>query len=201
MRVHSRHTPAFGVARIVLSGGEAVEADPVTLLASSYGVTNARQGRSKGPAVFTAPPDGGWVDLAPEVPGDVYPLEFDGRTGWSVVRGAVLARPATVRRDHPWPALQQLFGGDSGFLEHFSGTGPLVLSCHGPVDVLSLRAGEVITVTPRFLLAYPDAIAVRLRALDPAGPQSVRTGEGLVLDVAGPGSVLVQARGRPDAHR
>ncbi|PXY37135.1 TIGR00266 family protein [Prauserella sp. PE36] len=194
MQVQTRHTPAFGVARIVLSQGEAVQADADALLANSFGITETRPGRGKGPSIFTAPAGGGWLDLAPEHAGDIYPLEFGGRGGWSVAVGKVLARPPTIKRDQPWPALQALFGGDTGFLEHFSGTGQLVLACRGPVDALTLEAGEVITVRPAFLVAYPDAIQVRLRAVDPAAQQSVRTGEGLALDFAGPGTVLVQAR-------
>lgn len=200
MQVQTRHTPTFGVARVTLSPGEAVEAERRTVLATSFGMAESRPGRGgtrgngRSFSVFTAPANGGWIDLAPEHPGDVYPLELDAGVGWSVLRDTVLARPATVRRDHPWPALQALFGGDSGFLEHFSGTGPLVLACRGPVDAFTLQAGEVITVNPAFVLAYPDAVQCRLRATDPSAPQSVRTGEGLALDFAGPGTVLVQAR-------
>jgi uncharacterized protein (AIM24 family) len=201
MQVQTRHTPAFGVARVVLSPGEAVQADATAMLATSFGVTETRsnrgsRSRAQGPSVFTAPGHGGWVDLAPEQAGDVYTVEFDGRTGWSLVPGAILARPVTVRRDQPWPALQSLFGGDTGFLEHYSGTGSLVLACAGPVDAFTLDPGEVITVSPGHLLAYPDAVQCRLRAVDPSGPQSVRTGAGLALDFAGPGTVLVQARRR-----
>lgn len=197
MQVHTRHTPAFGIARIVLSQGEAVQAESEAMIASSYGVTESRPPKgSTALSIFTAPAGGGWIDLAPAHAGDVYPLEFDGRSGWCVGGDHVLARPATVRKDQSWPALHALFGGDSGFLEHFSGTGQLVLACPGPVDALTLEAGEVITIRPAFLLAYPDGTQVRLRALDPSGPQSVRTGEGLALDFAGPGTVLIQARSR-----
>lgn len=201
MQVHTRHTPTFGVARISLGPGEAVQAAPESLMASSFGITEAPpsrgglRGHGKGAlALFTAPKEGGWIDLAPEHPGDVYPLEFDGRSGWNVVRHAFLARPSTVRADAHWQTLQALFGSDGGFLEHYSGTGQLVLACAGPVDALRIDAGEVITVRPAFLLAYPDSIQCRLRAVDPSGPQSIRTGEGLALDFAGPGTVLVQAR-------
>lgn len=199
MRVHTRHTPAFGVARVVLAHGEAVEAHPDTLLAHSFGVSRSRKGKSSGPSIYTAPPQGGWVDLAPKHAGDVYPLELSGTLGWSVASDAVLARPATVRHDHPWPAHQSLFGGDSGFLRHYSGTGPLVFGCRGPVDALTLKAGEVVTVSSVFVLAFPDTVQVRLRAMDPdqsAQLQSVKTGKGLALDVAGPGTVLVQTRAR-----
>ncbi|WP_409184702.1 AIM24 family protein [Amycolatopsis sp. VS8301801F10] len=198
MRVHTRHTPGFGVARVLLAPGEAVQAAAESLLASSFNVaeTNQSRGRKSGPSVFTAPAEGGWVDLAPLGPGDVYPLELTGSTGWSVHREGVLARPGTVRVDQNWAPLQQLFGADSGFLEHYSGRGPLLLTAPGPVDSFDLGRGEIVTVRPDYLLAYPDTVQCRLRALDPSGPQSLRTGEGLVLDFAGPGTVLVQSRNR-----
>ncbi|WP_037361469.1 AIM24 family protein [Amycolatopsis orientalis] len=198
MRVHTRHTPGFGVARVLLAPGEAVQAAAETLLASSFNVAEANQnrGRKGGRSVFTAPQEGGWVDLAPLGPGDVYPLELTGSTGWSVHREGVLARPSTVRVDQNWAPLQQLFGADSGFLEHYSGRGPLLLTAPGPVDSFDLGRGEIVTVRPDYLLAYPDTVQCRLRALDPSGPQSLRTGEGLVLDFAGPGTVLVQSRNR-----
>ncbi|WP_328448190.1 MULTISPECIES: AIM24 family protein [unclassified Amycolatopsis] len=202
MRVQTRHTPGFGVARVLLDPGEAVQAVPETLLASRFGVTETAAGRGgvragkTTMAVYTAPSDGGWIDFAPLRPGDVYPLELRGGTGWSVHREAVLVRPSAVRHDPSWAPLQQLFGADAGFLEHFSGTGPLVLAAPGPVDAFELAQGELVTVRPDYLLAYPDTVQCRLRALDPGGPQSVRTGEGLAVDFAGPGTVLVHARNR-----
>jgi uncharacterized protein (AIM24 family) len=201
VQVHTRHTPDFGVARVRLAPGEAVQAAGDSMIASSFGITEVPQargglrGHGKGvPSVFTAPAEGGWLDLAPSAAGDVYPLQLDGRTGWNVAKAAFLARPASVRLDHGWQALQALFGGDNGFLEHYSGTGLLVLASAGPVDALRLEPGELITVRPAYLVAYPDSLQCRLRAFDPSGPQSVRTGEGLALDFAGPGTVLVQAR-------
>ncbi|GLY71667.1 AIM24 family protein [Amycolatopsis taiwanensis] len=201
MQVKTRHTPSFGVARVILAPGEAVQAADDAMIASSFGFTEVPAARGgarghgrSGPSVFTAPAKGGWIDLAPAGPGDVYPLEFTGRSGWCVAKHAVLARPSSVRVDAGWTGLQTLFGSDAGFLEHYSGTGPLVLACAGPVDQLNLEPGELITVRPAFLLAYPDTQQVRLRAVDPSGPQSIRTGEGLALDFAGPGMILVQAR-------
>lgn len=197
MRVQTRHTPGFGVARVLLDPGEAVQAAPDTVLASRFGVTETTTGRRRGATtVYTAPPDGGWIDFAPLRPGDVYPLDLQGGTGWSVHRDALLVRPTSARHDANWAPLQQLFGADSGFLEHYSGVGPLVLAAPGPVDAFELTAGELVTVRPDYLLAFPDTVQCRLRALDPGGPQSLRTGEGLAVDFAGPGTVLVQARNR-----
>lgn len=197
MEVQTRHVPAFGVARIVLAAGEQVVAEQGAMMAGSFGMAPAPgEGRSRhdATAVFTAPAEGGWLDLAAASPGDVCALELDGSTGYCVAAGAVLARAATVRRDPQWPGLRALFGSDTRFLEHYSGAGTLLLCASGAIDEFVLQAGELVTMTPGFVLGYPDTVQCRLRAVDPAAPQSVRTGEGLAFDFAGPGTVLSRSR-------
>ena len=199
MQVRTRHTPAFGVARLQLAPGEAVLADYAALVATSYGVVvdpkqrGGSRGRSR-PTTFTAPAEGGWVDLAPSVPGDVYVLELDGMSGWCVARGSALAQGATLRMEPQWPGFRAMFGTEVGFLEHVSGAGPLVLSCCGTVDLVTLEASELITVEPGYLLAYSEQTQARLRAVSQSMPQSVRSGEGLMLDFAGPGQLVTQTR-------
>lgn len=197
MQVRTRHTPAFGVARLLLAPGEAVHAEYAAMVATSYGVLvdgAPGRGRSSRPALFTAPPDGGWVDLAPALPGEVHVLDLDGAPGWCVSRRAWLAVPATLRLDPSWSGFHPLFGVEHGFLEHVTGVGCAVLACCGALDVTVLEPGEAITVEPTHLLAYTDTTQCRLRAVNPSGPQSVRTGEGLMIDLAGPGKVLTQTR-------
>lgn len=199
MQVRTRHTPAFGVARLLLAPGEAVQADYASMIATSYGVivdVRPRGGsRAKAPrAVLTAPAEGGWVDVAPTLPGDVYTLELDGVNAWCVSRGCWLAAPATVRSDAQWPGFRNLFGAEQGFVEHVSGVGGLVLAACGSLDVVALEQGELITVDPSYLLAYSEHTQSRLRAVSQSVHQSVRTGEGLLLDFAGPGQLLIQTR-------
>lgn len=199
MQVRTRHTPAFAVARLLMAPGEAVQADFASMIATSYGVVvDARaRGGARGKsvrAVFTAPAEGGWVDVAPALPGDVYLLELDGMSGWCVTRGCWLAAPATVRTDPQWAGFRTLFGAETGFVEHVSGVGALVLAACGSLDVVTLEPGELITVDPSYLLAYSEQTQSRLRAVSQSMPQSVRTGEGLLLDFAGPGQLLIQTR-------
>lgn len=199
MQVRTRHTPAFGVARLLLAPGEAVQADYASMLATSYGVVvdvRSRAGsRNRAvKAVFTAPAEGGWVDVAPALPGDIYSLELDGVNGWCVSRGCWLAAPATVRTDPNWAGLRNLFGAETGFVEHVSGSGTLVLAACGSLDMVTLEQGELITVDPSYLLAYSEMTQSRLRAVSQSMHQSVRTGEGLLLDFAGPGQLLIQTR-------
>lgn len=199
MQVRTRHTPAFSVARLLLAPGEAALADFGAMIATSFGVVidlRARtSSRSKGQdAVFCAPAEGGWIDLAPALPGDIHTLELDGVSGWCVARGRRLALSSTVRIEPSWPGLHQLFGAEHGFVEHVSGQGAMVLACCGALDVINLEQGELVTVDPRYLLAYADTVQCRLRAVSPSGQQSVRTGDGLLIDFAGPGKVLTHTR-------
>lgn len=197
MQVRTRHTPAFGVARLLLAPGEAVHADHGSMLSTSFGVIIDLRGRGRRGsrvAVFTAPAEGGWIDLAPALPGDVHTLELDGSSGWCVARGSLLAAPSTIKSDPNWGGFRPLFGADAGFLEHAVGQGPVVLGCCGALEVVNLTAAEAVTVDPGALVAYTDAIQCRLRAASQSIHQSIRTGEGLLLDFAGPGQLLTQTR-------
>lgn len=203
MQVRTRHTPTFGVARLLLAQGEGVQTGASALLASSYGVgvekatatafrPLARSWRDA--QVCTAPAEGGWVDVAPSLPGDLYVLDLDGATGWFLGRDAWLAAASTVRLDAGWPGFQAVFGGEVGFLAHAEGSGPAVLCCAGALDLVTLAPGELITVDPGHVVAFADSVQCRLRAVNPSAVQSVRTGAGLVLDFAGPATVVTQTR-------
>lgn len=196
MQVRTRHTPTFGVARLVLAPGEPVLVERSAVLATSYGVSVESKAKAPGltAATCTAGTEGGWVDVAPPLPGDLHVIELDGTTGWCVSRNSWLASAATARLDPTAPPVRALHGGDHGFLSYAFGTGPLVLSCYGTLDVITLEAGELVTVSTGHVVAFAGTLQSRLRAVSPDVPQSVRNGEGLVLDFAGPGLVLTRTR-------
>jgi uncharacterized protein (TIGR00266 family) len=209
VQARTRHTPTFGVARLLLAPGEPVSVTPGAVLATSYGVAVEPQrhgGLLKSIAKATgaanvvssstciAPLEGGWVDVAPSLPGDLRVVELDGQASWCVTKDRWLACASTVALDTQWPGFRMVFGGDSGFLAHAAGRGPLVLSCCGALDVITLAVNELVTVGAGYLVAYIDTLQVRLRAISPGVEQSVRTGEGLVFDFAGPGQLITQTR-------
>lgn len=209
MQVRTRHTPSYGVARLMLAPGEPAQVEAGAMLATSYGVAVSAQaqsgllkslaraafgGESTRVATYTAPQQGGWVDVAPGLPGDLNVLELEDQTGWCVAKGAWLASASTVRLDGQWAGFKSLFGGEGGFLTHVTGQGPVVLSCYGALDTMTLQPGEFVTVDTGHVVAYADTVQSRLRQLSQGSNQSLRTGEGLVFDFAGPGRVLVQTR-------
>lgn len=203
MQVRTRHTPTFGVARLLLAPGEVVQASAGAMLATSYGVGIDRASGTafraltrawRGAEVFSAPAEGGWVDLTANLPGDLYVLDLDGSAGWCVAKDGWLAAAGTVAVEPAWAGFRMMFGGDVGFLAYVGGIGPVVLCCYGALDLVTLAAGELVTIDPGHLVAYPDNMQCRLRATSPDGAQSVRSGEGLVLDFAGPGQLVTRTR-------
>jgi uncharacterized protein (TIGR00266 family) len=209
VQVHTRHTPSFGVARLGLAPGEAVRVEAGAMLATSYGVgVEARPqggvltalaraalgGESALVFTYLAPAQGGWVDVAPALPGDLHVVDLDPAGGWCLTRGCWVAGEVGVQVQTQWGGFRSLFGGERGFLMHASGPGRMVLCGYGALDVLNLQAGEYVTVDTGHVVGYPDAVQSRLRPISQGLTQSLRTGEGLVFDFAGPGQVLTQTR-------
>jgi uncharacterized protein (TIGR00266 family) len=209
VQVHLRHNPSFAVARLLLAPGEPVRVESGAMLATSYGVVvEARiQGgllRSLARATLggepflvstcTAPEHGGWVDVAPNLPGDLQVVELDGTVGWCITRGCWLGSAAGVNLETQWGGFRILFGGEGGFLVHAAGHGPVVVSCYGALDVIGLQPGELVTVDTGHVVAYADTVQARIRPISQGTVQSMKSGEGLVFDFAGPGQVLAQTR-------
>jgi uncharacterized protein (TIGR00266 family) len=203
VQVRTRHTPTFGVARLLLAPNEGVQIGAGAMVATSYGVgVDRAQGTAfrqlarfwRDAEVCTAPAEGGWVDVAPGLPGDLHLLDLDAGTGWCLARDAWLAAASTVRLEAGWAGFRTIFGGDVGFLAHADGPGAVVLACFGALDLVTLAPGELVTVDPGHVVAYPETVQCRLRAVHPTANQSVRTGEGLVLDFAGPAQLVTQTR-------
>ncbi|MGH4025531.1 MAG: TIGR00266 family protein [Pseudonocardiaceae bacterium] len=209
MQVHTRHTPTFGVARLGLAPGESVRAGSGTMVATSYGVgvdvrpqggllsslaRAALGGESPLVFTYTAPVQGGWIDVAPPLPGDLHVIELNNAGGWCLSRECWLASDTGVELQSQWAGFRPLFGGERGFLVHASGIGRMVLSGYGAMDILQLAVGDYVTVDTGHVVGYPDGMQSRIRPVCQGVPQSMRTGEGLVFDFAGPGQVLTQAR-------
>ena len=74
-----------------------------------------------------------------------------------------------------------------------SGNGTLILSSYGAIHELDLAAGESFTVDTGHLVAFSENIGFNVRSV--GGLKStIFGGEGLVVDMSGPGKVLLQTR-------
>ncbi len=207
MDIQIRHNPSFAVARAILAPGEAIKAESGAMMATSGGVAieakmegglmkglkrSVLGGESLFMTTLTAPAEGGWVDLAANLPGDAFVLDIDG--AYNLTRGSWLCNEAGVTIDTKWGGLKNLAGGEGGFMVHATGTGKIALACYGAVEKVVLEAGQGIVVDSGHLVAFSDGTTYTTRKATGGLMQTLKSGEGFVLDFQGPGELYMQSR-------
>ncbi|MGA6207079.1 TIGR00266 family protein [Nocardia testacea] len=210
MKVELRHNPSSTVARCVLAGGEPVRVESGAMVAHSAGVSleakaeggilaglkrSMLSGESFFVSTFTAPQQGGWVDVAPSLPGDMLALQIAPDRPYFISRGGWIANSAGVGVESKWGGFANLFGGEGGFGLRAAGQGEVVVGVFGAIDVIDLAPGEPVTIDTGHVVAYDLSIGFTIRrAVSGRSLQSLKSGEGLVFDFVGPGRVLLQTR-------
>src|SRR4051812_458370 len=168
MQVQVRHPPSFAVAGCLLAPGEPVRVESGAMLATSYGVqiqASMQGGLLKGlkrsvlggeslfVTTYTAPQGGGWVDVAANLPGDIVTMQLTPDRSFYVTRGCWIANSHAVQLETQWAGMQNLFGGEGGFVLQAHGEGELVLGAYGAVDTVELGPGEGLTVDSGHVVA------------------------------------------------
>ena len=210
MQVQIRHQPSFTVVRCLLAPEEPIRVESGAMLATSYGVqieASMQGGLLKGlkrsvlggeslfVTTYTAPQGGGWVDVAANLPGDATVVNITPDRPFNITRGCWIANSHAVQIQTQWGGSQSLFGGEGGFVIQAQGQGEVVLGAYGALDTIELASSEAVTVDSGHVVAYDAGVQSRLRrAVEGRSIRSLKSGEGLVFDFAGPGRVMIQSR-------
>lgn len=210
MQVSIRHNPAYAIARCTLASGEQIKVQPDAMVAHSAGVQltagvdgglmrglkrKVLGGESFFVTTYSAPPEGGWVDVATHLVGDVFTLPMPADHGLLISRGGWVASSTSVDIDAKWGGFKNMFGGEGGFIVRASGVGDIVLACFGALDVWELGVGERFVLDSNHMVAYDETVSYILRrAVEGRTIQSVTSGEGFVFEFTGPGRVYGQTR-------
>jgi uncharacterized protein (TIGR00266 family) len=210
VQVAIRHSPAYAIARCQLAGGEEIKVQPDAMVAHSPGVTlsagvdgglmkglkrKALGGESFFITTYTAPPEGGWVDVATHLIGDAFTLEVGDGKNLLISRGGWVASSTEIDIDAKWGGLKNLMGGEGGFIVRASGKGTIVLACFGALDVWDLAPGETVVLDTNHMVAYDESVQYTLRrAIEGRSIQSMKSGEGFVFEFTGPGKLYGQTR-------
>jgi len=210
MQIQTRHNPSFTVGRMFLAPGESVRVQSGAMIAHSAGVALAAKiegglmaglrrsvlgGESLFVSTYTAPAEGGWVDVAGVLPGDIAVVDITPDRPFYLAGGNWIANSAEVQIDTQWGGRASLFGGEGGFGIRASGAGQALVSCYGAIDVFDLLPGQPVVVDTGHVVAYDLNISFRMRrAVEGRSVQSMKSGEGFVFDFTGPGRVLLQTR-------
>jgi uncharacterized protein (TIGR00266 family) len=199
--------PAYAMARVRLDPNEEIQVEAGAMVSMSSDIaieTQARGGLIKSLArsmlggesffinTYRAAGGGGTMTLAPALPGDMFVLNLDGDS-LLVQSGSYVASSGSVEVDTRWGGGKTFFASEGLVLLHAAGRGPLILSSYGAIDDVSLGGGEMLTIDTGHLVAFSEGIGFNVRSI--GGMKSTLfSGEGLVVDLRGPGRILMQTR-------
>lgn len=209
MEITTRHTPAYGVARLKLNGGEQVRTEAGAMMAMSADVELSAKaeggvmkslkraalgGESFFVSTYTAPAQGGFVDVAARLPGDISSYTVASGQSLFVSKGSWIASEASIELNTKWGGFKNMFGSEGGFILRAEGQGQIVFACYGALEVWNLEVGHHFTVDTGHMVAYEESVQMGLRRATGGMVQSFKSGEGLVFDFEGPGKVWTQTR-------
>jgi uncharacterized protein (TIGR00266 family) len=207
MDIEIMYRPSYSVGKLNLATGEQVRVEGGAMVAMSAGMgmeTQATGGLFKSLSrsllggesffmnVYRAPAGGGELYVAPPLPGDLQVLELHSES-ILVQSGSYVASEMDVNIDTKWGGAKTFFASEGLILLRATGVGKLLVCSYGAIHPLDLKAGETMTVDTGHLVAFSEGMGFKVRPI--GGIKSTLfSGEGLVVDMTGPGRLLLQTR-------
>lgn len=216
MQHHIEHGPAFAWLRVNLEPGERITAEAGAMVRQSpeLEVETRLNASKKGGVVglivafFVAlmrrllggetmflnefwGPRGGEVVLAPKLSGHILRKSLDGTRTLFVQTGGYLASTAGIDTKLRFGGLRTLFGGEGLVLLQCEGQGDVFVNSYGGITEIPID-GQFVVDTGH-IVAFDGALDFRVRSI--GGAKSFFfSGEGLVCEFRGRGTLYVQSR-------
>lgn len=206
MEYDIEHRPSYALLSVELEQREELQAEAGAMVSHTDGIAieteatggivdslkrTAFGGESFFMNTFSADRPG-HVTLAPPLPGDVIGKELaDERL--LVQSGSFMAAESGIDIDTQFGGGRTFFGGEGLFLLELSGTGRTFLSSYGAIERVDLEPGETYTVDTGHIVAFEGTTNFDVKKV--GGLKSTLfSGEGLVCEFSGEGSVWLQTR-------
>jgi len=207
MKVDIEYSPSFAIATLGLDAGEALraEAGAMVAMSSNIGMETKAEGGMLGGLkrmalggesffinTYTAQDGPGEITVGPSLPGDVIHLPLAGHTIF-VQSGSYLACGTGIEVDTKWGGAKTFFSREGLFLLKVGGTGELLLSSYGAIHEIDLGPGESYMLDTGHMVAFGEGVGYSVRKVG-GWKSTLLSGEGLVVDLTGPGKVWIQTR-------
>ena len=210
MRHEIKYRPTFAQLEVLLERGEAVQAEAGAMLGHSPGidietgtgggfVQSLKRSVLGGESFFLnrfVAREPGSVTFAPRLPGDVVQRDL-GTDPLFVQSSSFLAGTPGVELDTKFGGFKTFFAGEGLFLLRLTGPGSAFLSSFGAIDEIRLHSGEQYVVDTGHVVAFESSMPYSVRRVGGLA-STLLSGEGLVVEFEGPGTVWTQSRS-PDA--
>ena len=207
MQVEIRYRPAYSLAMVTLEPDEHIQVEAGAMVGMSTTLemeTQATGGlfKSLSRAMFgqesfflntyTGKKEGDSIALAPALPGDIAVIEMQDES-LLVQSGSYLASSAGIEVDTKWSGAKTFFGSEGLIMLRVRGTGTLIVSSYGAIHPIELEAGQEYVVDSGHLVTFEEQIGFKVKKV--AGWKSTLfSGEGLVVELEGPGRLTLQSR-------
>ena len=207
MQVEIHYRPAFALAIVTLEKKEHIQVEGGAMVGMSPDLemkTEAKGGimKSLGRKMFggetffmntyTAKTAGDSVALAPPLPGDISVIEMKGET-LMVQSGSYLASSEGIQVETKWSGAKTFFGAEGLIMLRISGHGTLIVSSYGAIHAMTLEAGQRYVVDTGHLVTFEDDMHFKVKKVD-GWKSTLFSGEGLVVELSGPGKFTLQSR-------
>lgn len=216
MQFSVEHSPAFAWLRVALAPGDTIQTEAGAMVRRAPHLSmRTRLNASRSTGVFgvvwafivalirrlvgaetmfvnefsaSAP---GEVVLAPSLSGHIMHRRLGASERMLVQTGSYLASTGDVDMRVRWGGLRTLFGGEGLVLLECSGQGDLFLNSYG--GILPVEVDGSFVVDTGHIVAFDGALDFRVRSV--GGVKAfLFSGEGLVCEFTGRGTVYVQSR-------
>jgi uncharacterized protein (TIGR00266 family) len=216
MQYQIEHGPSFAWLRVGLQPGESIVAEAGAMVRQSTSLeVETRLNASKRAGIFGlivaffvalarrlfggetmfvnefGGPRGGEVVLAPKLSGHILRRTLDGQRTLFVQRGGYLASSAGIDTRVRFGGLRTLFGGEGLVLLQCTGQGDVFVNSYG--GITEIPVDGTFIVDTGHIVAFDGSLDFRVRSI--GGAKSfLFSGEGLVCEFQGRGTVYMQSR-------
>ena len=199
------YRPAYSLLKVKLYPGEAVtsEAGAMVIYKGDVDIKTSTGGFLKGILKAVAGTESLFLNtyiarsqaeiwFAPSLPGDIIYIPLNGDS-WIVQDTSYLAHHGEVDISVAWRGLRGLLAEGELFWLKVSGYGGVWVNSYGAMDKIEVNPGERVTIDNFYFVAMPAYTRWEMRKF--GGWKSfLLGGEGLVFEVEGPATVLIQTR-------
>lgn len=206
MQYKIMYQPSYSLLELQLDPSESVLAESDAMVSMSPnmametgakgGVWGALKravgGESMFQNTFTAQNGSGILTLSPTLVGDIAVREMQGESLY-VQSGSFLASSPSIELDTKWGGARTFFSSEGLFVLKATGVGLLFLSSYGAVHAVTLGPGQQLVMDTGHMVAFDATMGYHVRMIGGL-KQTLFSGEGLVVDLTGPGTIYMQTR-------
>jgi uncharacterized protein (TIGR00266 family) len=209
MRYEIKYRPSYSLLVVSMDPGETIvaEAGAMTYMTPTIEMRTRGRGQSVWDTLkvgllggqsffvndYVATSGPGEIGLVAAPVGDIEKLPMDGTMGYIIQKSSYIASSPGINLDIQWQGFTKGIFGQGLFMIKTSGTGDLFINTFGAIDKHSLLPGEKLIVDNFHLVGFTDTCSYEVKQLGGL-KELVLSGEGLVVEVTGPGEVYLQTK-------